>query len=186
MISKAITDEEGCNIFISKQYYSMSEKKLELDKGEYMKICFTASSGGHLEEITRLIPIAEKTESFLVTEKSGEIKSAWGDRTYYLRQINRKEPWFIFHFTKLFFQAWKILRNEKPDFIISTGALITYPFCLISKWRKVKIIYIESFARVDEPSLTGKLMYPIADLFLVQWEEMKTFYPNAIFAGGVF
>ena len=151
-----------------------------------MKICFTASSGGHLEEITRLIPIAQEHESFLVTEKSGDIQTAWGDRTYYMRQINRKETWFLFHFLKLFVQAEKILGQEKPDFIISTGALITYPFCVVAKWKKAKIIYIESFARVDEPSLTGKLMYPMADLFLVQWEEMKTFYPNAIFTGGVF
>ena len=151
-----------------------------------MKVCFTASSGGHLEEITCLFPIAEENESFLITEKSGEIKSAWGNSTYYLRQISRKEPLFLFHFIKLFFQSFKILKKEKPDCIISTGALMTYPVCVIGKLRKCKIIYIESFARVDDASLTGKLMYPIADLFLVQWEEMKEIYPKAIYAGGIF
>lgn len=150
-----------------------------------MKICFAASSGGHLEEITRLLPIADGMESFLITEKSASINSPW-EKTYYLRQINRKEILFPIFFMKTMFQAWRILRREKPNYIISTGALITYPFCLIAKLKKVKIIYIESFARVDEPSLTGRLMYPLADLFLVQWEEMKTFYPKAIYAGGVF
>lgn len=151
-----------------------------------MKICFTASSGGHLEEITCLYPIAEEYESFLVTERSGDIKSAWGDNTYYLRQTNRKEPLFIFHCLKILFQVAKILKKEKPDCIISTGALITYLVCVVAKVKKIKIIYIESFARVDEASLTGKFMYPIADLFLVQWEEMKKIFPNAIYAGGVF
>lgn len=151
-----------------------------------MKICFTASSGGHLEEISCLFPIAAEHESFLITEKSGQIKSAWGERTYYLRQINRKEPLFLAHFLKLFIQAVKIIKAEKPDCIISTGALMTYPVCVVAKWKKIKIIYIESFARVDEPSLTGKLMYPIADLFLVQWEEMKDIYPKAIYGGGIF
>lgn len=150
-----------------------------------MKICFTASSGGHLEELTCLLPIAEGSESFLVTEKSCDNKSAW-ERTYFLRQINRKEKLFIVHFIKLMFRAWKIIKKEKPDYIISTGALITYPFCLIAKLKKAKVIYIESFARIDKPSITGRLMYPIADLFLVQWDEMKKFYPKAIFSGGVF
>ena len=138
-----------------------------------------------MEEITRLLPIAEESESFLITEKSAEMKSAW-ERTYYLRQMNRKEKLFLFHFVKLTVKAWKIIHREKPDYIISTGSLITYPFCVISKLKRIKIIYIESFARVDEPSLTGRLVYPIADLFLVQWEEMKAFYPKAVFTGGVF
>lgn len=151
-----------------------------------MKICFAASSGGHLEEITCLWPIAEKNDSFLVTEAIWQKETAWKDRAYLLRQINRKEPFFLFHFAVLFIQAWKIVKKENPDCIISTGALMTYPFCLIGKMKKKKIIYIESFARVDEKSLTGKLMEPIADLFLVQWEEMKELYPKAIYAGGIF
>lgn len=151
-----------------------------------MKICFAASSGGHLEEITCLRPLAEGRESFLITENSGQNKTAWGEQTYFFRQINRKEPLFLFHFLKLFIQAICLINREKPDCIISTGALVTYPFCVVCKLKKIKIIYIESFARVDEKSLTGKLMYPIADLFLVQWEEMKELYPNAVYAGGVF
>lgn len=151
-----------------------------------MKICFAASSGGHLEEISCLRTIADEHDSFLVTEKTTQETTAWGENTYYMRQINRKEKWFIFHFISAFFKAGKIIRKEKPDCIISTGALITYPLCVWCKLRRKKIIYIESFARVDEPSLTGRLMYPIADLFLVQWEDMLKIYPKAIYAGGIF
>ena len=92
----------------------------------------------------------------------------------------------MLHFVKLFFKVSKILKVEKPDYIISTGALATFPVCVIGKLRGVKIIYIESFARVDDASMTGKLMYPIADLFLVQWEEMLKIFPKAIYAGGIF
>ena len=63
---------------------------------------------------------------------------------------------------------------------------MTYPVCLLGKMRKIHIIYIESFARGDEASLTGKLMYPLADLFLVQWEDMLKVFPKAIYAGGIF
>lgn len=151
-----------------------------------MKICFTASSGGHLEEITCLRDLCQDRDSFLITEECGELKTAWNDDVYFVPQINRKEKGFLLHFIKLFFKANRIIKKEKPDYIISTGALATYPVCVIGKLRKVKVIYIESFARVDEASLTGKLMYPIADLFLVQWEEMLEIFPKATYGGGIF
>ena len=79
-----------------------------------MKLCFTASSGGHLEEITCLRQITNENDSFLITEKSGEdITTAWGDRTYFLRQINRKEPFFLIHFIKLFFSGACYLEEGK-------------------------------------------------------------------------
>lgn len=151
-----------------------------------MKLCMVASSGGHLEEISRLKKLVEKYDTFLVTEKSEFSVVNWIEKKYYVSQINRKELLFIFKFIKLFFKSYSILKKEKPDVIISTGALASYPICLLGKMKKTKIIYIESFARVDSPSLTGKLMYKIADLFLVQWEEMMKVYPNAIYVGGIF
>ncbi len=78
--------------------------------------------------------------------------------------------------------------KEKPDVIISTGALATVPFCIAGKLMKKKVIYIESFARVDSPSLTGKIMYKLklADLFIVQWVEMLQFFPKAVVGGRIF
>lgn len=154
-----------------------------------MKIGFAASSGGHLEEIKCLHEVAKQAESFLVTEDTvitaGESCEFTG-RTYYLPQINRREKRFIWHFLRMMVRAWRIITQEKPDFIISTGALMSYPFCLIGKLRRIKIVFIESFARVDSPSLTGKIVYPLADLFIVQWEELLQFYPKAHYGGGIF
>ena len=76
--------------------------------------------------------------------------------------------------------------KEKPDVVITTGALVAFPICLIAKIFGKHIIYIESFARVNSRSLTGRLLYPISDLFLVQWEEMLKFYPKAKYVGGIF
>lgn len=150
------------------------------------KICFTASSGGHLEEISNLEEIEEENESFLITEKSDFEELDFSRRVYYVNQINRKEKLFILKFIKLFFSSFFILMKEKPDYIISTGALATFPVCFIGKLMGEHIIYIESFARIDTPSLTGRLMYHTADLFIVQWEEMLKFYPKAICGGGIF
>ncbi|EGW41276.1 PssD/Cps14F family polysaccharide biosynthesis glycosyltransferase [Desulfosporosinus sp. OT] len=151
-----------------------------------MKICFAASSGGHLEEIACLRPIEQEYDSFLVTEKGGFNEHSFGKNVYHVQQVNRKEPLFIIYLVKIFFKSLSILLKEKPDCIISTGALATFPICLLGKILRKKIIYIESFARVDEASMTGKFMYRIADLFIVQWAELLKIYPKATHTGGVF
>lgn len=90
------------------------------------------------------------------------------------------------HFLKLFFISSKIYKKIKPDTIISTGALVTVPICIIGKLHHKKIIYIESFARINSPSLTGKIMYKFADEFIVQWEDMLKYFPKAHYWGGIF
>lgn len=61
------------------------------------------------------------------------------------------------------------------------------PACFLGKFFfKSKVIFIESFCRIKEPSLSGKLIYPVSDLFLVQWKEMLKFYgERAIYRGAV-
>lgn len=151
-----------------------------------LKIAFIASSGGHLEEISRLKKVAEKYDNFLVTEKNDFEVRSFGNRQYYVPQMNRREKLFLFKFVWLFFLAFKILIKEKPDFVITTGALIAYPFCVLEKMMHGRVIYIESFARVNEPSLTGKMVHRYADLFLVQWEDMLEYFPDAVLGGGIF
>ena len=150
------------------------------------KVCFVASSGGHLEEISRLKEIESKYDSFLVTEKSDfEVKN-FCKRKYYIYQMNRREIFFLPKFIGLFIIAWRMLHKEHPDFVITTGALAAYPFCIIAKYMGMKVVYIESFARVHYPSLTGKLLYNFADLFIVQWEDMLESYPKSVLGGGIF
>ncbi len=150
------------------------------------KICFAASSGGHLEEISRLREIRDSYNCFLFTEQGSFTELDFCDKVYYVRQINRKEKGFLCHFIKLFIESARIVKEEKPDCIISTGALATFPICVICKLTKRKVIYIESFARVDGSSLTGKLMKKVADLYIIQWEELLRCVPGAVYGGSIF
>ena len=84
------------------------------------------------------------------------------------------------------FKSFKIYLEEKPDLIITTGVLSMLPMCIWMKLNKKKIIYIESFAKVTSPTMSGKLMYKYADQFYVQWPQMKEVYPNAIYLGGIY
>ncbi len=89
-----------------------------------MKIIFAASAGGHWEEIMSLRELAEKHDIVYVTEKSEQTKSLHSEHLYVFPVINRRERFFMIHFLKLFFNARRIVRKEKPDVIISTGALM--------------------------------------------------------------
>lgn len=149
------------------------------------KICFTASSGGHFKQLTMLRNLMDEFPSFVVTE---EVKGAQvpGKTVYYLKQVNRKEWRCVLYMLQNTWRSLKILRKEKPDVVICTGVLATIPLCVMAKLSGKKLIYIESFAKVNTGTLTGRLMYRIADHFLVQWESMLKVYPKAVYKGGLY
>ena len=150
------------------------------------KICFAASSGGHYEQILMLKPLMEKYDSFLLTERTDYNAEVKGVRTYFLRQVNRKEKMFIPVMLLNTLRTIFIYAKERPDVVITTGVLAVLPMCLLSKLMRKKLIYIESFAKVNTPNESGKLLYKYADRFYVQWESMLKVYPNAVYLGGIY
>ena len=141
-----------------------------------MKICLVASRGGHVDELAFASDL--NGEMFLITEKStDEIKFC--NRVYYVDHMNRKEPKLVRKMLKLFIEAAKIIRAEKPDCYISTGALISVPVLILGKLSGKKIVFIESLARVETPSISGRIVYRFADVFVVYWKSLLKFYPKA-------
>lgn len=80
-------------------------------------------------------------------------------------------------------ETLRILRLEKPDLIISTGASIAVNFGFLAKLLGMKFIYIESISRAKKLSISGRLVYLISDEFYVQWPELCEKYSKAIFKG---
>lgn len=151
-----------------------------------MKICFTASSGGHIDELMMLAPIMRQHDSFIFTEKTAYKPLKNEFKTITTHQINRKKKSFIIKFPLLWLISAWVLIKERPDVIVSTGALATYPICFMGKRLGKRIIFIESISRVSSGTLTGKWVYSFADTFIVQWEEMLKIYPDATLGGGIF
>ena len=150
------------------------------------KICFAASSGGHYEQILMLKPLMQKYDSFLLTEKTFYNAAQKDIKTYYLHQVNRREISFPFTMIGNSFRSLFILIKERPDVVITTGVLAVIPMCLLAKIFRKKLIYIESFAKVTSPTITGKVLYKYADRFYVQWPQMKEQFPDAICLGGIY
>ncbi len=151
------------------------------------KICFAASSGGHFEQLMMLTPLMEKYDSFIITEKTDyAVSKNQKIKTYYMKQVNRKEKTFLPNMIVNSFKSIYIFIKERPDYMITTGVLAIIPMALIVKLFRKKLIYLESFAKISSPTMTGKLLYKYADRFYVQWEKMLEIYPNAIYKGGIY
>lgn len=153
----------------------MSDKKRK-------KICLISSSGGHYEQLKMLSVLEDEYDIFWVTEKSDYKSSS----DYYLLQTGMKDKLFPLKMAVNLLKTLKIWFKEKPDYVITTGAMVVLPMAFLAKLFKKKLIYIETFARVYNGTRTGKLMYKYADLFIVQWEELKKVYPNAKYGGGLY
>ena len=149
-----------------------------------MKIALVGSSGGHLTHLYLLKKFWENEDRFWVTFDKIDAKSILKEERlyhcYYPTNRNVKNT------IKNTILAFNILRKEKPDLIISSGAAVAVPFFWLGKLFGAKTVYIEIFDRIDKPTLTGKLVYPVTDKFIVQWEELKKVYPKAINLGGIF
>ena len=78
------------------------------------------------------------------------------------------------------------MKKERPDLIISSGAAVAVPFFYLGKLFGAKLIYIEVFDRIDKSTMTGKMVYPIVDKFIVQWDEQLKVYPKAVNLGSIF
>lgn len=142
------------------------------------------SSGGHLTHLYMLKPFWQNKERFWVTFDKDDAKSLLnGEKMYACYYPTNRSIKALVINTRL---AWKILRNEKPDLIISSGAAVAVPFFYLGRLFGVKTVYIEVFDRISKSTMTGKMVYPIADIFIVQWEEMKKVYPKAINLGSIF
>ncbi|MFL7795684.1 UDP-N-acetylglucosamine transferase subunit ALG14 [Clostridium chauvoei] len=68
---------------------------------------------------------------------------------------------------------------------MSTGAAVSIPFFYLGKLFGAKTVYIEVYDRIELPTITGKVVYPVTDKFILQWNEQKKFYPKGINLGGI-
>lgn len=144
------------------------------------RICFVSSSGGHWEQLQKLKPLADKYEGFFVTEKTPFNAPL---AKYFMRQTDLKDKLMIPKMIANTAIALKIWVKERPDFVITTGTMVAYPFYLLSVLFKKKFIFIETFGRANMPTVAGKKMEKHSDLFIVQWKSQKKFYKKAIYGG---
>ena len=154
------------------------------------KIIFISSTGGHLTELFQLRDLFMESDYHIITENTPtnkSLKDKYNNKINYLVYGTRKNLIvYIFKFIYNIIKSFILYVRIRPQYIITTGTHTAVPMCYIGHIFKSKIIYIETFANTNKPTETGKMIYKIADLFIVQWESMLEFYPNALYGGWIF
>ena len=154
------------------------------------KVVFISSTGGHLTELLQLKPMFEKCEYTLITEKTKSNQNLidqYPGHVHYLAYGTKQHLFkYLFVFAYNILLSFFIFLKVKPDAIVTTGTHTAVPMCYIAHFFKKKVVFIETFANSKSPTQAGRLVYPIADLFVVQWESMLEHYPKAVVGGWIF
>ena len=153
-----------------------------------LRILLPSSSGGHLSEIFQLKELLAATEHLFVTEDLPLTRQLLEGRACkFVRPNGRNRDWVFWrNFLINWFLAVPIILKFRPHAIVTTGSHTAIPFCYIGKLLGCKIIFILSFCRIDSKAAAASAVYPIADLFFVQWQQMRSAYPKSTYVGPLF
>jgi beta-1,4-N-acetylglucosaminyltransferase len=147
-------------------------------------ILLVCSSGGHLQQMLALEGAWGQYSHVWVTFDKSDSRSLLRDEqvVWAYSPTNRN----VKNLLRNLGLAWKTLRAVRPRVLLTTGAGVAVPFAWLARLRGVRVVYVESFTRIEGPSLTGRLVAPIAHRSYVQWPELARVVSKASYAGNVF
>ena len=139
-----------------------------------MRMLLVGSTGGHFNALKQFKSLADKNDSVWVTFKSSTTEEVLNESEVYWAYgpTNRS----LINLFKNFILAFQVIWQEKPELVISTGAGVAVPFLIIGKIFGAKTIFLESFTRVEDLSMSAKLAKPFIDVIYVQWQQLQTKY----------
>jgi len=148
-----------------------------------MKICFAGSAGGHLSQLLKIASAWSGYEVCWITTTE-VVRASLGEQgnVHVVGECNRQHPVRVL---RVFLRCLRILRRERPDVVISTGAAPGCMAAILGHLAGAKVIWLDSITNVNRLSLSGRLVRPFADLFLVQWPALARKYRGVEYVGAV-
>lgn len=145
------------------------------------RILFVGSSGGHLAQLVALRDWWGEHERRWVTFATADaISTLPGETVAWAHHPTTRN---IPNLLRNLVLAVRVLRDWRPDVVVSNGAAVAVPFFLLARLLGIRTVYLEVYDRVDSRTLTGRLVRPLTDLFLVQWPEQLRLYPGGHLVG---
>ena len=140
------------------------------------RILLVCSAGGHLAQLLRLRAWWIRFERLWVTFDGPHARSVLGGElvAWAHHPTTRNVP----NLVRNLWLAARILPRFRPHLVVSDGAGVAVPFFLVAKLLRIPTAYVEVVDRMDSATLTGRMCAPLADAFLLQWEEQARVYPR--------
>lgn len=150
-------------------------------RGDLLLVC---SSGGHLLQMLALRPAWEPSPRTWVTFDKSDSRSLLRDEdvVHAFAPTNRNVPNLLRNLRL----AVRLIRGRRPAAVVTTGAGVAVPFAWVAWLHGIPVFYVESVTRIEELSLSGRIIAPIAERVYVQWPEAVAHARGARFAGNLF
>jgi UDP-N-acetylglucosamine:LPS N-acetylglucosamine transferase len=147
-------------------------------------VLLVCSCGGHLLQLVALRASWEGfTRAWVTFDKSDARSLLAQERVFFAHGPTNRS---VKNLVRNLVVAWRVVREVRPAVVVTTGAGVAVPFAWMARLRGSKVVYVESLARIDGPSLTYRLIAPIAARQYVQWPELARALPRSRFVGNVF
>jgi UDP-N-acetylglucosamine:LPS N-acetylglucosamine transferase len=161
----------------------INETEDALPKGP-VDVLLVCSTGGHLLQLVALREAWEsRTRAWVTFDKSDARSLLRGEPVAYAHgPTNRNIPNLLRNLRL----ARRLVGELRPKVVVTTGAGVAVPFAWIARLRGAKVVYVESFTRIDGPSLSCRLIAPVAARIYAQWPELADSYGRARYRGNVF
>jgi hypothetical protein len=146
-------------------------------------VLLICSPGGHLLQMLSLEPAWGEADTAWVTLSAADSDHLLAGRDVVLAHgpTNRS----LANLVRNVRLAWRVVRERRPDAILSTGAALAVPFFVIGRLHGCRLVYVESLTRTRGLSLSGRMVYPLAHEFFVQWPEVASRYRRARHVGSL-
>ena len=146
-----------------------------------MRVLLVCSDGGHLAQLHQLQPWwSQHQRTWLTFRKPHATSLLQGERVEWAHHpTTRNVP----NLLRNLVLAWRVLRRERPDIVVSDGAGVAFPVFVLAWLRRIPCVYIEVYDRIDSRTMTGRLCRPFSSLFLVQWPEQQRLYKGSVVLG---
>jgi len=139
------------------------------------------SSGGHLAQMMALEPWWSGWRRTWVTFDTADAVSLLrGEQVVWAFHPTTRNA---LNLVRNLWLAFRVLRRERPEVVVSTGAGVAVPFFVMARMMGIPTAYIEVYDRIDTPTLTARLCRPFTTRMCVQWEEQLAMYPGATLIG---
>lgn len=146
-------------------------------------VLLVCSSGGHLLQLTSLRSAWEGRSRVWVTFDKADARSLLaGERVVHACGPTNRN---LKNLARNMLVAWRVVRTVRPAAIITTGAGVAVPFAWMGWLHRIPVVYVESVTRIEQPSLTLRLIRPVTARVYVQWPELAARLPGARYAGSV-
>jgi len=147
-------------------------------------LLLVCSSGGHLLQLTSLAPAWQGLSRAWVSFDKSDVASLLEGETVIHAHgpTNRNIPNLLRNIRL----ARRVVRRLRPRVLVTTGAGVAVPFAWLARLSGAKVVYIESFTRIDTVSLSCRLIHPVADRVYVQWPEAVGLVRGARYVGNLF